>query len=71
MIEAVRPHATPELQAAMQTLLKNTLLAAPTEDHFTRVSELVDAMHDRGLLVALLDGFKGDCGHRSIRSLVA
>ena len=41
MIEAVRSHATPELQAALQTLLKNKLLAAPTGEEARRLRETV------------------------------
>ncbi|MDR3637453.1 MAG: PQQ-dependent sugar dehydrogenase [Isosphaeraceae bacterium] len=41
VIEAVRPHATPELQAAMQSLLKKTLLAAPTGAEASRLREYV------------------------------
>ncbi len=62
VIEAVRSHATPELQEATQTLLKDTLLAAPTGDEARRLREFVErqgnAERGKGLF---LDAKKGGC----------
>ncbi len=41
VIEAIRPHATPELQTAMQTLLKKTVLGAPTGAEAARLRDYV------------------------------
>ncbi len=62
VIEAIRNHATPELQAAMQTLLKDTLLAAPTGAEAQRLRELVGRYGnpDRGKGL-FLDAKMGNC----------
>ena len=62
VIEAVRPHATPELQAAMQTLLKDRLLAAPTGEEARKLREAVRQHGDpmRGKAI-FLDTAKGNC----------
>jgi putative membrane-bound dehydrogenase-like protein len=62
VIEAVRSHATPELQAATQALLKKTLLAAPEGAEAQRLREFVrrngNPRRGRGLF---LDAKKGNC----------
>ena len=62
VIEAVRPHATPELQEATQTLLKNRLLAAPTGAEARRLREFVQksGRPERGKAV-FLDAKLGNC----------
>jgi putative heme-binding domain-containing protein len=62
IIEAVRSHSTPEIQAATQIMLKNKLLAAPTGEEATRLREFV-AQHgnpQRGREI-YLDAKKGNC----------
>jgi putative heme-binding domain-containing protein len=62
VIEAVRSHATPEIQAATQVMLKNKLLAAPSGDEAARLREFV-AQHgnpQRGREI-FLDAKKGNC----------
>ncbi len=62
VIEAVRPHATPEIQAEMQSLLKNKLLAAPTGDEARRLREYVGRYGKPARGKALyLDAKKGGC----------
>jgi putative heme-binding domain-containing protein len=62
VIEAVRPHSTPELQAATQQLLKNKLLAAPTGDEAKRLRDFVSRSGNaaRGKDI-YLDAKKGGC----------
>ena len=62
VIEAVRSHATPELQTVLQTLLKKTLLAAPTGEEARRLREYVARRGnpDRGRAV-FFEGAKGAC----------
>lgn len=62
VIEAVRPHASPELQAATQQLLKNKLLAAPTRDEARHLREFVTRRGnaERGKII-YLDAKKGGC----------
>jgi putative membrane-bound dehydrogenase-like protein len=62
VVEAVRSHATPELQAATQALLKKTLLAAPEGAEAERLREFVrrngNPRRGRGLF---FDAKKGNC----------
>lgn len=62
VIEAVRSHSTPELQAATQIMLKNKLLAAPTGDEAARLREFVAQRGnaERGREI-YLDAKKGNC----------
>ncbi len=62
VIEAVRNHSTPELQAAMQLILKNKLLAAPTGNEAKRLREFVakNGKPERGKAI-YLDAKKGNC----------
>jgi quinoprotein glucose dehydrogenase len=62
VIEAVRGHATPELQAATQALLKNRLLAAPGGAEAERLREFVrrHGNPERGKAL-YLDAKKGGC----------
>ena len=62
VVEAVRGHATPELQEATQALLKDKLLAAPTGEAATRLREFVakSGNPDRGKAI-YLDAKKGGC----------
>ncbi|WP_422925233.1 PVC-type heme-binding CxxCH protein [Singulisphaera sp. PoT] len=62
VIEAVRPHATPEIQAAMETLLKKTVLAAPTGQEAARLRNYVERRGDPSRGKALyLDTKKTNC----------
>jgi putative membrane-bound dehydrogenase-like protein len=62
VIEAVRPHSTPEIQHAMQSLLKSKLLAAPTGSEARQLREFVsrngNALRGRAIY---LDAKKGGC----------
>lgn len=62
VVEAVRPHATPELQAALHELMKKTLLASPGSDEAKRLREFVGrhGNPDRGKAI-YLDAKKGGC----------
>jgi putative heme-binding domain-containing protein len=62
VIEAVRAHATPELQAAMQAMLKDKLLAAPTGEEARRLRDYVGRHGNpaRGKAI-YLDAKKGGC----------
>ena len=62
VVEAVRSHATPELQEATQALLKDKLLAAPTGPAAARLREFVakSGSPDRGRAI-YLDAKKGGC----------
>lgn len=62
VIEAIRPHATPEIQAALQALLKSRLLAAPTGEEARRLRQYVQRFGnaERGKSL-YLDGKKAGC----------
>ena len=62
VIEAVRQHATPSLQASLQKLLKQTILAAPTGEEARKLKEHVAERGDaqRGKAI-FLDSKKGGC----------
>jgi putative membrane-bound dehydrogenase-like protein len=62
VVDAIRVHATPEIQAATQTMLKSKLLAAPTGEEATRLREFVTRRGNpkRGSEI-FLDGKKGGC----------
>ncbi len=62
VIEAVRGHSAPELQATLQTLLKNTLMAAPSAEESKRLRDFVarNGNADRGREI-YLDAKKGNC----------
>jgi quinoprotein glucose dehydrogenase len=62
VIEAVRHHSTPSLQASLQLLLKRTILAAPNGEEAARLREHVNGRRnaDRGKAL-FLDSRKGGC----------
>jgi putative membrane-bound dehydrogenase-like protein len=62
VLEAIRSHATPELQAATQLMLKSKLLAAPTGAEARRLRDYVTRQGNpsRGKAV-FLDARKGGC----------
>ena len=62
VIEAIRPHATPELQAILQELLKKTLLKVPDGVEANRFRMFVarEGNPDRGRAI-YLDAKKGGC----------
>ena len=62
VIKAVQPHATPELRTAMETLLKKTVLSAPTGREAARLREFVERNGDPSRGKALyLDSKKAGC----------
>jgi putative membrane-bound dehydrogenase-like protein len=62
VIEAVHAHATPELQAAVQAMLKDTLLAAPKGEEAQRLRDYVGRHGNPGRGKAIyFDTKKGGC----------
>ncbi len=62
VVEAIRGHATPEIQAATQAMLKSKLLAAPTGEDARRLRDFVGRRGNPNRGKALfLDGKKGGC----------
>jgi len=62
IVEALSPHRSPELQEALQTLLKRTVLAAPTGVEARRMRDFVrrSGSSERGKAI-FFDAKKGGC----------